>query len=89
MSQTRNTGIDLLRLVLMFLIVMGHLFAHTHIREQLPVLSDKGLWCWGAQTICLCAVNCFVLITGYFMINARWKLEHLLKLWLTIWLYRV
>ena len=87
MSQTRNTGIDLLRLVLMFFIIMGHLFTHTPIREILPVLSAKGLWCWGTQSICLCAVNCFVLITGYFMIRARWKLEHLLKLWLTILLY--
>ena len=89
MSQTRNIGIDLLRLVLMALIILGHLFAHTQVRTAFPILSLPGAWCWGWQTICLCAVDCFVLITGYFMFRAQWKLSHLLKLWLNIWVYAV
>ena len=89
MSQTRNTGIDLLRLVLMFLIILGHLFAHTQLRTQLPVFSLSGVWCWEWQALCLCAVDCFILITGYFMLRTRWQLSHLLKLWLSIWIYAV
>lgn len=89
MTQTRNLGIDCLRLVLMFFIILGHLFAHTHIRQELPILSPNGIWCWGWQTISLCAVNCFVLITGYFMFYSRWKFIHLLKLWVKILVYAI
>ena len=89
MSKTRHTGIELLRVFLMFLIILGHLFTHSHLRQELPLLSAKGAWCWGWQALGLCAVNCFVLITGYFMYRNEWKISRLIKLWLTIWIYAI
>ena len=87
--EKRNYGIDFLRVILMFFIILGHLFAHTNLRQMVPILSAKGISIWQMQTLCLCAVNCFVIITGYFMINARWKISHLLKLWSNVFVYSV
>lgn len=66
MTKQHNYGIDLLRIVLMFLIITGHLFVHTNIRSELIAYSPKWIFTWFYQTIIVCAVNCFVLITGYF-----------------------
>ena len=66
MGKERNYGIDLLRVFLMLMIVAGHLLVHTGIRGELANFSFKWNYTWICQTILLCAVNCFVLITGYF-----------------------
>lgn len=66
MKKERNYGVDLLRIFLMMLIVAGHLFVHTGIRDTLTNYSLEWGLTWILQTIILCAVNCFVLITGYF-----------------------
>ena len=66
MGKERNYGIDLLRVFLMLMIIVGHLFVHTGIRGELENFSFKWNYTWICQAIALCAVNCFVLITGYF-----------------------
>lgn len=66
MKKERSYGVDLLRIFLMLMIVAGHLFVHTGARDALPNYSLEWGYTWICQTIILCAVNCFVLITGYF-----------------------
>ena len=66
MLKQRNYGIDLLRVVLMLLIITGHMFVHTDIRNELSPYSSEWFFSWIYQTVIVCAVNCFVLITGYF-----------------------
>lgn len=89
MVQSRHNGIDLLRILLMLFIVIGHCFTHTNLRKLLPFLSDKWLFTWAAQTITVCAVNCFILITAYFMADKNFKSGHIAKLWLKTWVYSV
>lgn len=86
-NKERNISIDLLRIVLMFLIIVGHIFAHTHIRTTLPLFSGKWLFTWGLQALTVCAVNCFILITGYFMSSRTFKSSHVLKLWFKTFIY--
>ena len=66
MMKQRNHGIDLLRIVLMFMIIVGHLFTHTNIRSEAASYSPKWIYAWILQTLALCAVNCFIIITGYY-----------------------
>ena len=66
MTKQHNYGIDLLRIVLMLLIITGHLLVHTDIRSDVTAFSSKWVFTWIYQTVIVCAVNCFVLITGYF-----------------------
>lgn len=87
MGREKNNGIEILRIVLMFLIISGHLFAHTGIRETAELFSFKWFFIWGAQSISVCAVDCFVMITGYFSWNKEFSLKKLEKLWGTVILY--
>ena len=83
----RNVGIDLLRILLMFFIIIGHCLVHTTIRDNLLLFSGKWFFTWGIQTFTSCAVNCFILITGYFMANKSFHCEHIAKLWIKVWIY--
>ncbi len=87
MSGKRNYGVDLLRIILMILIIIGHLYAHTEIRSQLPFLSIKWCFTWATQSLTVCAVNCFVIITGYYMSNSKFDLFRLVKLWTKVIFY--
>ena len=88
-GQKRNYGVDLLRIVLMVLIIIGHLYAHTMIRSQLPFLSDKWVFTWITQAVSVCAVDCFVIITGYFMFKATYSLWGVVKLWSKVIFYSI
>lgn len=80
-ANPRNSSIELLRLVLMFLIIMHHSIVHgmglmgmAH-DNTLPMYFTE--WEKPLATIinccCICAVNCFVLISGYFSIKTTVK----------------
>ena len=78
MEKRRNSNIEFLRLVLMFLIVMNHYAGHGGFDVQsMP---------WGWNRFILqahwggLAVDIFVLITGYFMCEQRVKWRAILKL---------
>lgn len=85
----RNYGVDLLRCVLMFFIIVGHLFAHTDIRNQVAFLSGKWLFAWVVQAVTVCSVNAFVIITGYYMSSKPYDLWKGIKLWIKVLIYSI
>lgn len=89
MVQKRNYGIDFLRNILMLFIIIGHLFAHTGIRNEVPFLSNKWIFTWALQTLTVSAVNCFVIITGYYMVSGAYSLWKGIKLWIKVLFYSV
>lgn len=73
MKKTTNQGIEFLRLVLMFMIVLEHILGHgagvlsyinTYTHTNNPTLGQ-----WLLYIPCVMAVDCFVFISGYFGIN--------------------
>ena len=87
MKNNRNYGIDLLRITLMIFIVTGHLFAHTDIRKQVAFMSNKWLFTWALQAVTVSAVDCFVIITGYYMSSEIYNLWKGIKLWIEVFVY--
>ncbi len=85
--EKRNYGIDLLRSILMFFIIIGHFYAHTGIRDNLDVFSFEWVFVWATQALTVCAVNCFVLITGYFSWNRDFAIKRVIPLWKKVVLY--
>lgn len=68
----RQTNIELLRIVLMSMIVLGHLIIHGYPSSDFVVhhgLSDSNLWKVLAYVLCSGAVDCFVFISGYYGIR--------------------
>jgi surface polysaccharide O-acyltransferase-like enzyme len=63
MNDKRNYGIDLLRIVAMFLIVMVHVIEHNNLTEIFRGGVNGIILC--IEIICYCAVDCYALISGY------------------------
>lgn len=76
----RNYGIDLLRLVLMFMVVMLHVLGTGGVMWSAPLFSGRYYAAWSLESLCYCAVNAFALITGFVHYNSRYKVSSLLNL---------
>ena len=81
----RNANIELLRIVSMVLIVLFHFSVHGTWPEGGPLASDTAveMLSFGGKL----GVNCFVLITGYFMVHGHLKVQSLLRVMLQTWFY--
>jgi len=71
----RQSNIELLRCVLMYMIVVIHIIGHNILDSNNPVqveapnyISSNLLF-----SFCVCAVDCFVLISGFFMMKFSLK----------------
>ena len=86
----RQSNIELLRIVSMFLVVAHHYVVNSGVNELFdfskPVSANTlflqwwGMW---GKT----AINAFVLITGYFMCRSRLTIRKMLKLYLEVQFY--
>lgn len=88
-SSERNYGIDLLKIVSMFMVVVLHILRHGGIIENVPLLSVNDTGVWLIETLCLCAVNLFALTTGYLCVNKKFKLKNVINLWIWVVFYNV
>lgn len=83
MSLVRSSNIELLRIVCMLMVVVLHFNnngANTGIVNMPEMLTERLTWGFLIESLCLVAVNCFVLISGYFAIKL--KVRSLLKFYL-------
>ncbi len=84
-QKERNMGIEALRLVAMFMVVMLHVLGRDALNA--PFMSVRYLTAWLMEIASLCAVNCYALISGYVGIYSRFKPSRLLSLWLQTLFY--
>lgn len=82
-TNRRNSGIEILRIVSMLVIIAHHYVVNSGVYEYIigqSVLSYRDyvilIFGWGGKT----AINCFLLITGYYMCEAQISLKKWLKL---------
>lgn len=78
----RNLGIDLLRLISMYGIVLLHVLGDSAINA--PWMSKSYLVAWLLETAALCTVNIYGLISGYVGVTAGSNPKRLLRLWLQV-----
>ena len=89
MNKERSYGIDLLRIVLMLFVILGHLYAHTDLRKTLPLYSSSWIITWFFQSITICAVDCFILLSGYCGYSSNPKSYKIVCLWGKVLFYSV
>ncbi|MEH2956005.1 acyltransferase [Candidatus Merdisoma sp. JLR.KK011] len=87
MRDSRNLGIDLLRIVSMALIVLRHILGFGGILENVSLFSLNYGIAWLLDTAAECAVNCYALITGYIYTNAKFKYSNIVSIWLQVLFY--
>lgn len=86
-KDNRNYGIDLLRIVSMFMVVCIHVL---NIGGVLWVVDSNDAKFAGNVlfTFCMCAVNTFAMISGYVMVQSYTiHISKLVKLWFQVFFY--
>ena len=87
MMQSRNYGIDCLRLVLMYMVCLLHVLGQGGIL----VASKEGTLnyyvFWFLEIFAYCAVDGFALISGYTANNKKRKYEKIVEMWFQVFFY--
>lgn len=88
-EQNRNTAFDLLRLGSMVMVTVLHLTGYGLKEGQIAAFSGPYWTALVMNSFSLVAVNCFVLISGYFLSARDPAPKKLLALWGQVWTYSV
>lgn len=91
LNKTRSSNLELYRIIVMLLIVAHHYVVNSKlggILQETP-LSERSIFfylfgAWGKT-----GINCFVMITGYFMCKSQITLQKFLKLLFEILFYNI
>lgn len=86
-TRERNYGIDSLRIVSMFMIVMLHVLGAGGILARSPWGTGNYFAAWGAENLILCAVNCYALISGFVGVYSKARLKNIVSLWFQVEFY--
>lgn len=86
---SRNYGIDLLRILSMYMVVILHVLGQGGILRETIILSSNYKVVWLLEIVSYCAVNCYALISGYVGINAEYNYSNIIALWLRVIFYTV
>ena len=84
-----NYGIDALRMLSMFMVVVAHILGRGGILEAAKPLSGQYKIAWFLEMASYCSVNCYALISGYVGIYAKYKYQNIILLWLRVIFYTV
>lgn len=85
----KNYGIDMLRILSMFMIVALHIFNAGGVLNATAVFSSQYEFGWLFQISTFCAVDVYALISGYVWVNAKYKYRNIIELWLQVLFYTV
>lgn len=87
MAKERNYGIDLLRLVLMFMVCLLHTLGQGGILKACEVGSFNYKFYWVLEATSICAVDGFALISGYMATDKPHGYEKLADMWFQAFFY--
>ena len=87
LKSNRYVGIELLRIIAMLMVFNLHFF----IKGQYNKSSNQivNIESWIVICFSVVAVNCYVLISGYFMVDKSFKLSRLTNTYSQMWFYSV
>ena len=81
MHKKRQVNFELLRILCMYMIVIGHCLFHGRVTAKLGYGTVNYFLSYLIQSFSVVHVNCFVMIGGYFVIDRSFKSERAIKLW--------
>ena len=82
--KSRSYGIDLLKSVSMLMVVILHVLGVGGILNSTQAGSNANSLSWFLETLNICAVNCFGLVSGYVLSRGHYRRSRLLSLWLRV-----
>lgn len=89
-AKERQANFEILRILSMVMVISLHYLIKGKITIPLSQdISLVNLTAWLLQSFCIVAVNVYVLISGYFLPEAKWGLKKLIYLVAQVWFYSV
>lgn len=85
----RQVNFELLRILCMYMIVIGHCLFHGRVTAKLGYGTTNYFLSYLIQSFSVVHVNCFVMIAGYFSIDREFKAQRLTKFWKQVSFYAV
>lgn len=85
----RNLGIECLRIVAMFMIVMLHVLGQGGVLYEAKQFSSQYMIAWFLEVMVVAAVNIYAIISGYVGYEAKWKISRIINLWMQVFFYSV
>lgn len=76
-KNSRNTGLDLLRIMAMLMILTLHYLGKG---GALQVEGKTSYIVWFLEISCMVAVNVYILISGYFLVDSKFSWKKVFKL---------
>lgn len=83
-TKKRLANLDLLKVVSMIMIVCLHYLGHGGILKNATLTDGNYYVAWLFEMLSIVAVNCFILCSGYLMVNNRFRFSKLIYFWLQI-----
>lgn len=91
-TSQKNYGIDLLKLLSMFMVLILHIIGYGGIAAKAELHTSQHAAVYLLETISFCAVNCYALISGYVGYRSTKRVYNYSKyinLWLQVVVYNV
>ncbi len=84
----RDANFELLRILAMFMVIVLHYLAHGGLLPAASELLNRSTVTGAAvESLCIAAVNVWVLISGFFLSRTGVSLKRLFKVLLEVWFY--
>ncbi|QTZ58332.1 hypothetical protein MCPGFBBE_00431 [Streptococcus equi subsp. zooepidemicus] len=88
LDKHRHYGLDLLRIISMFMIVITHVLGKGGLRSTVEGEADSYfIVTWIIQVLVYGAVNCYALISGYVGIKSPYKYSKIVNIWVQVFFY--
>lgn len=85
----RNTGLDLLRILSMIGVVFLHVIDKGGIVANCAMFSMNYYLVNFMECVAFGAVNCYALLSGYFLSTRKFKLKNLIQTWIEVVFYSI
>lgn len=83
-TSKRSGSIDLFKTISMLMVVVLHLLGHGGGLKSLQSNSANWFILSGIESVCIIAVNCFALTTGFLYVGKKIKIKNILNLYLQV-----
>ena len=88
-KKERNVSLDILRILSMLMVLILHYLGKSGLLNLTHVDKFNYILNYLLETLAIVVVNCYVLISGYFLVNSQFKMKKLLKLWGEVLFYSI
>lgn len=79
---------EILKILLMLMVLFLHLCSYTSLLNTHGLMINECI-VWILRSLAYIAVNCYIIVNGYFMIKKDFKFERILKIWLRTLIFSV